>query len=75
MKEQLRELLEKKRALTKQFKSLKGSIRINTSMGVIGLMGTDLNQFEPLGKIISDLLEVNDQITELMAATFLAKGK
>lgn len=65
--EQLTELLERKRALTAEFVKLKGQINIGPNMGLMGLIGTDLKAFAPIGKVITELLTVQDQITEVMA--------
>ncbi|MFM2476690.1 hypothetical protein [Celerinatantimonas sp. MCCC 1A17872] len=66
--EQLPQLLAKKRALTAELVRLKANFKL-PSGGIAGLMlSGDFSNFVPMARIISDLLEVQDQITEVMAA-------
>ncbi|MFM2481166.1 hypothetical protein [Celerinatantimonas sp. YJH-8] len=65
MKE-LNALLEQKRTLAAEFARLKAQFRMPTS-GLLGLFTGDLNQYQPFISVMTQLMDVNDQITEVMA--------
>ncbi|MFM2476651.1 hypothetical protein [Celerinatantimonas sp. MCCC 1A17872] len=66
--EQLPQLLAQKRALTAELTRLKDNFNLPTG-GLTGLfLSGDFSKFKPMARIISDLFEVQDQITEVMAA-------
>lgn len=64
--EQLNALLERKRALTAEFGRLKAQLKMPNG-GLMGLLSADLSQFMPLVTVMTQLMEVSDQITEAMA--------
>lgn len=64
--EQLNALLERKRALAAEFTRLKAELQM-PSGGLMGLLSADLSQFKPFASVMTELMEVTDQITEIMA--------